>query len=180
VGCLASRIEGNLLAATQEIEALYLLYGEKKITAQQISDAVADASRYDVFQLMDSVLANKLPKALKILRILQAEAIAPPIVLWAIVRDLRILVKINWALASGQKLDQALKTAQVWDKRRPLVTHAVQRLSLQHLETALTLCAQADRQSKGLETGDVWETLLKLCLSLASVQLRGTQLTGHL
>jgi DNA polymerase-3 subunit delta len=168
---LASRIEGNLLAAAQEIEKLYVLYGEGTLTTQQIETAVADNSRYDVFKLMESVLAGKANRILKILSGLQAEGIAPPVVLWAIMREARSLIKIQWAMAQGQSQDTAFKQHQIWDKRKALVSEALHRLSREELDQVLLLSAKADRQSKGQEPGDVWGTLRTLCLMLASVSV---------
>ncbi|MDP3588957.1 MAG: DNA polymerase III subunit delta, partial [Methylobacter sp.] len=90
---LASRIEGNLLAAAQEIEKLYVLYGEGHLGNQQIFEVVADSSRFDVFKLMDSVLAARVDRVFKILSGLQAEGVAAPVVLWALTREARVLIR---------------------------------------------------------------------------------------
>jgi DNA polymerase-3 subunit delta len=168
---LAARIEGNLLAAAQEIEKLYVLYGGGPLSKQQITAVVADNSRYDVFKLIDSVLAAKVKRTLKILAGLRAENVAPQVVLWAIMREARTLAKLKHTLAQGQSADAAFKSQQIWDKRRALVSHALQRLDTHELNTILVLSAKADRQSKGQQAGDVWETLLALCLLLASVHV---------
>jgi DNA polymerase-3 subunit delta len=165
---LASRIEGNLLAAAQEVEKLYVLYGSGVLSTQQIETAVADSSRYDVFKLMDSILAGKAARVLKILTGLHAEGVAPPVVLWAILREARTLAKIKWALAQSQPLDAVFRNQQIWDKRKPLVSEALHRLGNQELAHVMLLSAQADRQSKGQQSGDVWETLRTLCLMFAS------------
>jgi DNA polymerase-3 subunit delta len=171
VKILASRIEGNLLAAAQEIEKLYVLYGSGTVSAQQIAEVVADSSRYDVFKLMDSVLAAKVKRAVKILAGLKVEGTAPPVIVWALLREARTLAKIKHALAQGHSLDMALKSQQVWDKRRQLMTDAVRRLSEHDLNTILIVSAKADRQSKGQQSGDVWETLMSLCLLFAAVHV---------
>lgn len=169
LGLLAARLEGNLLAAAQEVEKLYVLYGKGPVSLQQIEAAVADSSRYDVFKLMDSLLAGKPTRILKILSGLQAEGIEAPVVLWGIVREARTLVKIKWALAKGQDKDSVFRNNQVWEQRRPLVGEALQRLDGRDLEAVLTLCAKADRQSKGQLAGDVWETLRVLGLMFAGL-----------
>jgi DNA polymerase-3 subunit delta len=168
---LASRIEGNLLAAAQEIEKLYVLYGTGKLSSQQIFDVVADSSRYDVFKLMDCVLAAKVSRILKVLLGLRSEGIAPPIVLWALTRDARLLIKIKLALSQGQNKDLVFKNNQIWDKRKQLVSNALNRLSDHDLNEVLVLSAKADRQIKGQEQGDVWEILLAICLKFASIQI---------
>lgn len=164
---LASRIEGNLLAAAQEIEKLYVLYGVGHLSQQQIFDVVADSSRFDVFKLVDSVLAAKVGRILKILSGLKAEGVAAPVVLWALTREARVLIKIKRALASGQNRAVVFKNNQIWDKRQQLVSDALKRLSELDLNKILTLSAKADRQIKGREQGEPWETLLAACLIFA-------------
>ncbi|MCX7098230.1 MAG: DNA polymerase III subunit delta [Methylococcales bacterium] len=170
VALLASRIEGNLLAAAQEIEKLYVLYGACKLSQQQIFDVVADSSRYDVYKLMDSALAANISRILKILSGLRAEGTASAIVLWALSREARSLVKIKLAINQGQHRDTVFKNNQIWDNRKPLVSAAISRLSDHDLNHILVLCAKADRQIKGQQSGNAWETLLTICLLFASVQ----------
>ena len=165
---LASRIEGNLLAAAQEIEKLYVLYGTGNLSNQQIHDVVADSSRYDVFKLMDSVLAANVNRIFKILSGLRAEGIAAPVVLWAVTREARVLIKIQQAISDGQNRELAFKNNQIWDKRKQLVSNALNRLNVSDLNSILVLSAKADRQIKGQQQGDAWETLLALCLMFAN------------
>ncbi len=165
---LASRIEGNLLAAAQEIEKLYVLYGACHLSKQQIFDVVADSSRFDVFKLMDSVLSARVGRILKILSGLQAEGVAAPVVLWALTREARVLIGIKQALAQGQNKALVFKNNQIWDKRQQLVSDALNRLTDSDLNNILTLSAKADRQIKGQQPGEPWETLLAVCLMFAS------------
>ncbi len=169
---LASRIEGNLLAAAQEIEKLYVLYGSGHLSQKQIFEVVADSSRYDVFKLMDSVLSAGVNRIVKILSGLRDEGIAAPVVLWALTREARSLIKIKLALAGGQSRELVFKNNQIWDKRKQLVSHALNRLSDSDLTDILVLSAKADRQIKGQQPGDAWETLRAICLMFASIQLR--------
>jgi DNA polymerase-3 subunit delta len=168
---LASRIEGNLLAAAQEIEKLYVLYGSGNLSHQQILDVVADSSRYDVFKLMDSLLAASVTRILKVLSGLKSEGVAAPIVLWALTREARALIKIKLALSQGQNKETVFKNNQIWDKRKQLVGSALNRLSDNDLNHILVLSAKADRQIKGQQKGDAWETLLAICLLFASAQI---------
>ena len=168
---LASRIEGNLLAAAQEIEKLYVLYGTGNLSNQQILDVVADSSRYDVFKLMDSVLSASVNRIIRILSGLRAEGIAAPIVLWAVTREVRTLIKIKLALSQGQNRELIFKNNQIRDKRKQLVNNALNRLSDNNLNNILVLSAKADRQIKGQQQGDAWETLLVICLLFASTQV---------
>lgn len=172
---LALRIEGNLLAAAQEIEKLYVLYGAGKLDSGQIIDVVADSSRYDVFKLSDCLLSGNAKRIYKILKCLQAEGIAEPLVLWAITRETRSLVKIKSALTGGQNKELVFKNNQIWDKRKQLTENALNRLSDNELNNILLLSAKADRQIKGQQSGDAWKTLLTACLLFASVKAFASQ-----
>jgi DNA polymerase III subunit delta len=168
---LASRIEGNLLAADQEITKLYVLHGAGQLSATQIADAVADSSRYDVFKLVDSILLAQVNRIIKILSALRAEGIAAPVILWALTREARSLIHIKLALAAGQHKDTVFRNNQIWDKRKPLVDKALTRLNLQQLNHILVLAARADRQIKGQQSGDAWQTLLAVCLQFTSLHI---------
>ncbi len=164
VKVLASRIEGNLLAASQEIEKLYILYGSDSISKQAVEQAVADSSRFDVFKLSDCMLSGRMGRAVKILNGLKAEGIALPVIVWALSKEIRMLINIKTAISQGQNKEQVLKNNRLWDKRKQLVSNAIARIDTQVLQQALLLCSKADRQIKGREQGDCWETLLSLCM----------------
>ncbi|WP_428356738.1 DNA polymerase III subunit delta [Methyloprofundus sp.] len=169
MGLIASRVEGNLLAANQEIEKLYVLYGKGALTEQQIQAVVVDASRYDVFNLVDAALSGKVGRVHKILIGVKHEGIAAPIVLWALTREIRSLISIQQQLKLGQPRNSVFMKHRVWDKRQKLVSHALSKLSRQNLLNALLLAAKTDRQIKGEEEGDCWESLLVISLMLARV-----------
>ena len=161
---LASRIEGNLLAASQEIEKLYILYGESAISKQAVENVVADSARFDVFKLTDCVLTGRVTRAIKILNGLKAEGIAAPVVVWALAREARLLINIQSALKQGQNKELVFKNNRLWDKRKQLVNTALSRIKKQQLQQVLLLSSKADRQIKGQEKGDYWETLVSICL----------------
>jgi DNA polymerase III subunit delta len=169
---LADRVEGNLLAAAQEIEKLYVLYGSGKLSTQQIIDVVADSSRYDVFKLVESTLSAQADKVLKILSSLKAEGVASAIVLWALMREARILISYKAAQGQGEK-ELILKKNGVWGERKQLIDSAVKRLTHAELNNILVLGAKADRQIKGQQQGDAWETLLEASLIFASISVLG-------
>ncbi len=161
---LASRIEGNLLAAAQEIEKLYILHGESKLSKQAVEQAVADSARFDVFKLTDCVLSGRVSRAIKIVNGLKSEGIAAPVVLWALAREARLLIKIKIALKQGQNKEIVFKNHRLWDKRKQLVNAALSRMDIKALEQVLLLGYKADQQIKGQEKGDYWETLISVCL----------------
>lgn len=168
---LASRVEGNLLAAAQEIEKLYVLYGATSLSNDAIESVVTDSSRYDVFNLCDCVLAGKVGRVVKVLQGLKTEGVLVPIVLWALAREVRLLSKIKMAIQRGQSKELAIKNNRVWEKRKALVSSAINRLSLDQLDSIMILNAQADRQIKGRQEGDPWETLLHVCLAIAGADV---------
>lgn len=156
---LAVKLEGNLLAAAQEIEKLYVLYGNGSISAKAVTEVVADSSRYDVFKLVDAALAGQVKRLLKILQGLRDEGVALPVVLWALTREARTLLGMQQL--SGEPSN---KYTQSWDKHKTLQNEALTRLKRRTLEDVLLLGAKADQQIKGQQTGDPWETLLRICL----------------
>lgn len=165
---LASRVEGNLLAASQEIEKLYSLYGEAKLSRQTVEEMVTDSARFDVFKITDCILAGRVNRAIKILNGLKAEGLAAPVVLWALARETRLLVNIKTDLELGKKKETVFKTYRLWDKRKNLVNSALSRMQMKDFQQALLLSSKADRQIKGQERGDCWETLLSVCLLFRS------------
>lgn len=162
---LAARIEGNLLAAAQEIEKLFILHGSTRIEKAMIEDEVADSARFDVFKLSDALLAGKLNRSIKILQGLEAEATAAPIVLWSLSREIRTLYTLKSELKQHAHQDAVLKKFQIWDKRKPLVLDALRRLDDTQLQNLLSQCADIDRQIKGQASGDAWESLFRLCVA---------------
>lgn len=161
---LASRIEGNLLAASQEIEKLYILYGAGRLSNQQVEKAVTDSSRFDVFNLTNALLQGNPNRCFKILQGLKMEGIAAPVVLWALTREIRQLI----SLKTATHREQVFKKLRIWDKRKHLLNQALERFSLKDLEHSLVLSAEADQQIKGQKKGDYWETLLAVCLLLST------------
>ncbi len=153
---LADRVEGNLLAAAQEIEKLLLLHSGGPLGADELEQAVADSARYDVFKLVDAALEGKTARVLRILGGLKGEGAAEPVVLWALVREIRTLAAIAGDLERGVPLQRALSRPGLWEKRKPLLGQGARRLSLRRWHRLLQLCAQADRTIKGRERGDPW------------------------
>jgi DNA polymerase-3 subunit delta len=161
---LLSRIEGNLLAAAQEVEKLYILYGQTVITKAMVDDDVADNSRFDVFKLVDALLLGKINRAIKILNGLKVDGIAEPVVLWAISREARNLFHIRSEHKFGKHSGAVLKNSYVPDKQKQAQQQALSRLKDHDLQSIILLCNETDRQIKGQATGDSWESLFTLCM----------------
>ncbi|QXP83593.1 DNA polymerase III subunit delta [Methylococcus sp. ANG] len=165
---LAARVEGNLLAAAQEIEKLRILYGAGRIEDEQIVSAVCDCARYDVFDVAAAMLEGHTVRTLRVLRGLEGEGVAPLVVLWALTRELRSLAAVQRETARGQPMDSVLARLRIFDKRKEAFARAARRLGRDGVLDAIRLCARVDRVAKGLEPGDPWLGLSDVCLRVAA------------
>ncbi len=163
---LAERIEGNLLAAVQEIEKLKLLYPNQEINSAAILGGVADSARHDVFSLIDSALQGKQERSLKIIHGLRAEHSEPAIILWALSREIRMLTQLSQS--HGAQREALMKKNRIWGKRKGLVDHAIRQVNPVLLQRLLVRCARADQSIKGLNHHDSWQLLSDITLALAS------------
>ncbi len=170
---IAARVEGNLLAAAQEIEKLKLLAEGAQIDAGTVQAAVADSARYDVFGLIDAALGGDAAHALRMLDGLRGEGMEPPVILWALARELRLLAGIAQQYGQGVPLEKAFSAARppVWDKRRPLLSKALQRHPSERWGQLLREAQRIDAQIKGQAPGDAWSGLAQLTLSLCGQRL---------
>jgi len=165
---LADRIEGNLLAAAQEVEKLALLYGEGPLDRERLTRAISDSARYDLFDLPDAALAGDRVRVQRILGGLAAEGTAPPLVLWALTRELRMLAAAAFGARRGERgLASVLDAHRVWESRRGPIRQALKRLPLTVLHGLVQRCARVDRQIKGLDQGDPWIGLADIADALA-------------
>ena len=173
VELIAARVEGNLLAAAQEIEKLKLLADGDQITLDIVQAAVADSARYEVFGLVDAILNGEGAHTLRMLEGLKGEGVEPSIILWALARELRLLGSLSAQYAQGVPMEKAFSQARppVWEKRRPLVSKALQRHTTTRWAQMLGDAQVIDAQIKGQAQGSVWEGLARLSLAMAGVQL---------
>ncbi|MFA5825548.1 MAG: DNA polymerase III subunit delta [Gallionellaceae bacterium] len=169
---LAQRVEGNLLAAFQEIQKLALLFPAGPLTFEQVKDSVMDVARYDIFKLSEAMLAGDAARYARILEGLQAEGTATVLILWAISEDIRALARVSRAMQQSGNLAGALRDARVWGVKQKLVERAVRRFSPAFAERALRQAAQIDKLVKGLRKGDVWDELLQLGVRCAKAGAR--------
>ena len=164
---IAERVEGNLLAAHQEILKLGLLHPPGKLSLQQIQDAVLNVARYDLDGLREALLTGDVARLTRTLDGLQQEGEAPPLVLWAITEEVRALAQVKAGLQQRQPLDALLKEARVWGARQSLFKRAVQRVDAASANSALAHAALIDRLIKGAAgAGDVWDEFLRLGLRI--------------
>ena len=164
VALIVERVEGNLLAAAQEVDKLYLLYGEANLGLEEVTSAVADSARYSIYDLVDSALLGDMARTARIVGGLKNEGVEPVLALWALSRELRLLTGIAEANMSQ---DAAMAKARVWDSRKALLRKALSRHSLGRWHNFLKRCARIDKVIKGVESGRPWDELLALSTQIA-------------
>lgn len=166
VTILTERVEGNLLAAAQEIEKLRLLNGAGNIDAQAIASAVTDHARYNIYDLVDQSVDRQTDHALKMLHFCRASGEEPPVLLWAFAKELRTLTAIQYQAQKGTPMAKLFQDFRIWDKRKPIVQRALGKQPLATLEASLQLISRIDRTVKGWAPGDAWEGMAALILLL--------------
>lgn len=174
VQLLAARVEGNLLAAQQEIDKLVLLHGTGSLDVDQLAAAVADSARYDVFELVDSALRGEAARCVHVLDGLRGEGVAAPVVLWALHREVATLARISTDVAKGMPLDQAIAQSRIFSRRTDLVRRALGRLRAPQWLALLDRCHAIDAAIKGVGRNDPW-----LLLEQALLLLGGQAWAAH-
>jgi DNA polymerase-3 subunit delta len=168
---LAERSENNLLAAMQSIEKLHLLYGQEKISLTAMTDAIADSARFDVFALSDTIIQGNGIRIIRMLNNLHQEGIEATLILWALTRELRLLINLLQATTQGILLERAFQEQRIWDKRKPLLRAALHRHTISSLQTLLQLANTADKIIKGMLPGNVWLLLEQIALGIGGVMV---------
>lgn len=169
---IAHQVEGNLLAAHQEVQKLGLLYPAGEISDSAVRESVLNVSRYDAFQLGEAVLAGDAERTSRILQGLQDEGETAVAIMNPLMWVLRPLVRIKHAEKRGENMMNAMTNARIYGDRQNLVKRALGRLSLRQLEAALQKLCDIDRTAKGVMQGDAWLELSRLCFGLAKVRAR--------
>lgn len=168
----ADRVEGNLLAAHQEIQKLGLLFPVGELSQSQIESAVLNVARYDVFKLSESVLSGQMARVQRMLDGLQAEGEAAVLVHYTLAEDIRALKRVKDAMAEGKPLPMALREQRIWGVREKQFERVLPRLSSSRLAQLLQNAHQVDGIVKGLKVADwptdPWQALHRLALRVAS------------
>ncbi len=164
-------LEGNLLAAAQEVDRIALFAdAEGRVDPAAVSRELGDHARFTVYAAVDACLQGDARKALRILKVLRSEGTEPVIVSWAMARELRTLVRIEHGLRNGGRKGQLFKTHRVWSGRAPLVNAALDRLDGGRLRQLAGQMAHCDRVQKGRARGDIWRELDVLALMMCDVR----------
>ena len=165
---LTDCVEGNLLAAHQEIQKLALLLPAGELAFDAVREAVMNVARYDALKLTEAMLSGERARLARMLEGLRGEGEAPPRVLWILAEEIRAIVRVQNGIAAGRPLFEILREARVWgDARQSLVGRAAKNLPRAMLLAALEHAAKVDRVVKGVVKGDAWDELLQLGLRFA-------------
>lgn len=163
------RVEGNLFAAKQEIEKLALLYPARhEISLDNVKQAIANLARFDVFQLAAAWLSGDIQRCYKLIDGLENDHDEPILIIWAIAEDIRTLMRLTAAMKQGKTIQSVRNELRLWGEKQTLMPHAVKRISPARQIEALQICAKIDRQIKGAEQGNAWESLRQLITLLAT------------
>ena len=174
---IAERVDGNLLAADQELEKLKLLAEGKQINEDTVRNTVADHARYDIFQLVDAAMLGNIKLCTRIFGVLKGEGTENVIILWALMREIRLLNQVQQLMAQGEPLAKALDSAAkvvgfspaILKRKQPAIQGALQRHSPQAMKRMLRMGTKLDQAIKGLDTANPWDSLLALTLFLAGL-----------
>jgi len=164
VDFVCQHVEGNLLAADQEIEKLHLMLGPGEVSYEDIKESITQNSRFNMFELVDCALRGDQRRVVKVINGLKAEGTEPIIVIWSICKDVRLLCQ---AKNNDSTAEATLARSGVWQNRMPLFKSCLSRHSKQSLYEILQSCETIDRISKGAERGNVWDAMLQCCFDLA-------------
>ena len=178
---ISSQVEGNPLAAHQEIQKLGLLLPPGRLDAEAVRVAVLNVSRYDAFQLGDAILAGDTERAARVLDGLRAEGVQPLALLGMLAWLLRGVTRVKAAEVRGENMANAMQQAKIWGDRQALVKRALNHLELRHLYAAMQKMADIDKIAKGVAQGEPWLELGRLALGLARMGKKRLhpKLEGH-
>lgn len=166
---LAQQVEGNLLAANQEIQKLGLLYPEGELSDAQVKTAVLNVARHDAFQLAEAVLTGDINRTVLIINSLQDEGEKAVQVMHPLIWSFKPLTALKLAYTRGESLDPVLTRARVFGPKQRLLKQAVRSLSLKQIEATLQKLADIDQIAKGVMQGDAWLEISRLCFGLAKL-----------
>lgn len=165
---LADRLEGNLLAARQEIDRLALIKGAGPITVDDVMKVVAVSSRFDAFALAEHMLSGNLHEGLRVAAGLKRMDTPIPMMLGALLKELKTTEAFRLAMRAGEQEAIAFRRLNIWFNRQNTIREAARRLNTRKLFEAFKMLALIDRQSKGRAAGDPWQSIDTLLLQLSS------------
>jgi DNA polymerase-3 subunit delta len=163
---IADRVEGNLMAAHQEVQKLGLLFPPGELPFEDVRNAVLDVARFNVFELGATILRGDQAHFVRMIDGLRGEGAAVPLVLWAVTEEVRAMGRVRHLLDRGISMREAMQELRIWGDRQKLLPQALRKLDQRQLLVALGKAARVDRMAKGLSKGDVWDALLDLGMTM--------------
>lgn len=164
VELIADRVEGNLLAAAQEVEKLCLVVDGEEIDEAAVLAAVTDSTRFDVYQFVDAVLERNLARAMRIARGLREEGTEPVLLVWALGREFRALASMAAACAKGQATGVVMDQHRVWSNRKQVIGAVLERYRAGQLLSLLVAINHLDTIVKGGREGSPWDEIELIAL----------------
>ena len=158
--------EGNLLALTQELDKLALLFGTQHITIEQAEQIILKQAKFNPFQVIDALLLGDCAKCITMLDQLQQEGMAPAQLIWVFHKEINQLYTMLNQRAQGESIANIYKQYRIWDKRKPLYQHALTRIKLDNVKRAMTRMADIDLLSKTSSEFNIFILLADLCITL--------------
>ena len=167
IDLLADRVQGNLLAASQEITKLKLVADENgHITREDVIEGVLNNARYNPFGMIDSAVSGNTRDAIKTLRGLRAEGVDPIMILWALARECQLLLDLQEEIQNGKEINQALYTHNVWKSRVSIIHQALANHSMETLQTLISHATEIDAAIKGQSFLNPWLIIEDLVVTL--------------
>lgn len=163
---LADYVEGNLVAAAQAIEKIYLLKLEKPITVELVQAILANESRFTLFDFTDSLIAGDRARTFTILENLKQDGTEPILILWGITRELRLLAELSAQLKQGISYDILFQKHRIFARRQGPLRRFLTTFSVDHCREFLSQAAEIDKVIKGVAPGKVWDHLQLFCLRM--------------
>ena len=174
---IAERVEGNLLAAQQEIEKLLLLIEKDRIDIEDIMGAVADSSRYNVFDMLESAFVGNIDRTLLMLNGLKNEGTEPLLLFGALMWEYRRLCSIAYEYEAGTQLENIFRSYRIWDQKKRPITSVLKRHTSKSLDRLLNYCAVIDKTLKSGQEDRAWDQFSTLLLAIAGINTDKLQIS---
>ena len=174
---IAERVEGNLLAAQQEIEKLLLLIEKDRIDVEDIMGAVADSSRYNVFDMLESAFVGNIDRTLLMLNGLKNEGTEPLLLFGALMWEYRRLCSIAYEYEAGTQLENIFRSYRIWDQKKRPITSVLKRHTSKSLDRLLNYCAVIDKTLKSGQRDRAWDQFSTLLLAIAGINTDKLQIS---
>ncbi len=169
---IAQRVEGNLLAAKQEIDKLVLLVDKPEIDSNDVLSAVIDSARFDVFALNESVFLGQVERVARMLRGLKNEAVEPVNIYAALIWEFRRVNAMAHEIAKGKAKEQVFAAYRIWQQKKPAMTAVINRFNARQLAALLTESITVDKAIKGVIKADSWLLLERFMFAIAGQRLK--------